>query len=99
MSQLPKDKSEFKRQLINEHVPYELVAFATMRYYANLQALGLFDIVGNMMDIEGISEQQAIDKCMEILHNVSVTQAKFSKLYTYLTTEDRSGLSDRVKQN
>ena len=96
----PKNKSEFNRQLINEQIPYELIALSTLRYYAALQAAGQLDIIEQMMNIERITEQEAIDKCMSIFKAVSEKQAKFSQLYIDLTSPDNlSGMFDAFKNN
>ncbi|MGH1338009.1 MAG: hypothetical protein ACRBFS_17945 [Aureispira sp.] len=99
-SDQPKNKSEFNRELINEHIPYELIALATLRYYAALQESGQLDIVEHMMNIERITEQEAIDKCMSIFKAVSEKQSKFSQLYIDLTSPDNlSELFDEFQKN
>jgi hypothetical protein len=96
----PKNKSDFKRQLINEQISYELIALSTMRYYAALQAAGQLDIVEQMMNIERITEQEAIDKCLAIFKAVSAEKSKHVEYYLdLLKTEDLSGLFDRIKEN
>ena len=98
--EFPKNKSDFKRQLINEQISYELIALSTMRYYAALQAAGQLDIVEQMMNIERITEQEAIDKCLAIFKAVSDKQAKFSQLYVDLTSPDNlSTLFDEFQKN
>ena len=96
----PKNKNEFKRKLINDHIPYELIALSTLRYYAALQEAGQLDIVEHVMRIERITEQEAVDKCMNIFKAVSEKQSKFSASYVeLLRQDDMSGLFDRIKQN
>jgi hypothetical protein len=96
----PSEKSAFQRKLINEHIPYELIALSTLRYYSALQEAGQLDIVELMMQIEQISEQEAVDKCMNIFKAVSEKQSKFSASYVdLLRQDDMSGLFDRIKQN
>ena len=94
------NKNEFQRKLINDHIPYELIALSTLRYYAALQEAGQLDIVEHVMRIERISEQEAVDKCMNIFKAVSEKQFKFSASYVeLLRQDDMSGLFDRIKQN
>ena len=61
-NQKKKLSSTARRQLINQYLPYEIYAYATARYYAQLQELGAIDVVDIMMHIEGIEEQEADDK-------------------------------------
>ena len=99
-TKMKKLKQEFKRNLINEQIPYELIALSTLRYYAALQAAGQLDIVEHVMRIERITEQEAIDKCLAIFKAVSDEKSKHSERYLdLLKTEDMSGLFDRIKEN
>ena len=100
MKKKPKSKAEFKRMLINEHVPHELIALSTLRYYAALQEAGQLDVVENMMRIEQIEEEQAIEKCMKIYKAAVGKQAMFSQLYLDLISPDNlSKLFDEFQQN
>ena len=71
------NKQKLRRQLINEHLPYEVYAMATMRYYAQLQDLGLIDVVEIIMHIESIEEDEAIGRCMAMLKERQLTQSSF----------------------
>jgi hypothetical protein len=96
----PKSKQEFKRMLINTHIPYELIALSTLRYYGALQEAGQLDVVEQMMNIEQISEQEAIDKCVSIYQAVCDKQSKFSKLYVDLCSPDNlKNLFDHNQKN
>ena len=95
----PKNKSEFKRQLVNEHVPYELLVFATLRHYAALQQAGKLDIVEHVMRIEELEEQEAIDKCMEILKRVRDQESSAISNCAGLMRQDMSGLFDWIQNN
>ena len=94
-----KHKSEYKRKLVNEHVPYELYVFATLRYYAQLQAIGKFDLVEHVMRIEELHEQEAIDKCMEILKLVRDRESSAIANCSDLMRQDMSGLFDWIQNN
>jgi len=77
MNNREKSKQEQRRHPLNHHLPYELYAFATVRYYAELQALGLLDIVGLIMYIEGLSEMEAMARCLGLLHETNEERFKF----------------------
>ena len=70
-------KKQLRRDLINEHLPYEVYAMATMRYYAQLQDLGLINVVDIIMHIESIEEEEAIQRCMTMLKELQITQSSF----------------------
>ena len=70
-------KQQLKRQLINEHLPYEVYALATMRYYAILQDLGMIDVVEIIMHIEEMDEDAAIGRCIDMLKDRQMSQASF----------------------
>ena len=55
----PKTKQTFQRELINEHLPYELLAFCTVRYYGELQAAGELDIIDLIMFVEGLDRARS----------------------------------------
>ena len=94
-----KNKSEYKRKLVNEHVPYELYVFATLRYYAELQKQGKFDLVEHVMRIEELSEQKAIEKCMKVLKRVRDKESSAIANCTDLLRQDMSGLFDWIQNN
>ncbi|MGH1339693.1 MAG: hypothetical protein ACRBFS_26480 [Aureispira sp.] len=94
-----KNKSDYKRKLVNEHVPYELYVFATLRYYAELQAMGKLDLVEHVMRIEELQEQEAIDKCMEVLKRVRDKESSAISNCTDLLRQDMSGLFDWIQNN
>jgi len=77
MNKKEKQKAALKRELLNKHLPYEVYALATMRYYAQLQDLGAIDVVSIMMHIEAISEEEALQRCMNLLKDLQMTQAGF----------------------
>lgn len=97
--QEPNNKQQFQRELINEHLPYELLAFCTVRYYGELQAAGALDIIDLLMFIEGLSEQEALDKCLQILKQTSERRSKIVQYSADLMRQDMSGLFDHFKNN
>ena len=77
MENQEQQKRRLRRQLINQHLPYEVFALATMRYYAQLQDLGIIDVVEILMHIEDIDEEEAVKRCMEMLKELRMTQKGF----------------------
>lgn len=96
-NQQKKDKNAFKRKLINEYIPYELIALATLRYYASLQEVGQLDIVEHVMRIEKINEAKAIDRCMSIFKTVSTKQSKLSQSYLVLLKDNMNDFLNLLK--
>ena len=88
MSQKKKQSSTARRQLINEYLPYEIYAYATARYYAQLQEVGAIDVVDIMMHIEGIEEKAAIARCIQMLKDLQRTQADFVAILAELFGPD-----------
>lgn len=93
--------SQTKRELINKFLPYELYAFTTMRYYAQLQGIGALDIVELIMHVEGVSERDALGRCMGMLHEASEERFNFVARNIELISQDPSldFLSDHFKNN
>lgn len=87
--------STARRQLINQHLPYEIYAYATARYYAQLQELGAIDVVDIMMHIEGIEEKEAIARCIQMLKDLQNTRAEFVAILEELLGPDE--LVERMK--
>lgn len=77
MKKQQQTKQQLRRQLINQYLPYEVFALATMRYYAQLQELGAIDVVEILMHIEEIDEDEAVKRCMGLLKDLRMTQAGF----------------------
>jgi hypothetical protein len=82
------DMNKFNRQLINDHVPYELVMLSTLRYYANLQLIGKLDIVELMMQIEDITEAEAIEKCVDIYKTTTIDRGQWLAGLVALTKQE-----------
>lgn len=96
-----KRANKTKRELINEHLPYELYAFATIRYYAQLQDLGALDVVDLMMHIEGVTEEEALARCLSLLQEMSERRFKFVERNLDLIRRDPDldFLTDHFKKN
>ena len=91
--------SAAKRQLINQHLPYEIYAYATARYYAQLQEAGAIDVVDIMMHIEGIEEKEAIARCIQMLKDLQRTQADFVAILEELFGTDPLEESIKARLN
>ena len=81
-------KQQLRRQLINEHLPYEVYAYATARYYGQLQELGAIDVVEIMMHIEDIDEKEAIARCLQMLKDLQSKRADFVAILDELLAPD-----------
>lgn len=88
--------SAAKRRLINQHLPFEIYAYATARYYGQLQELGAIDVVEIMMHIEGLEEKEAISRCIQMLKDLQATQAEF--VATMAELLDPDPLEERMKE-
>lgn len=89
-------KSATRRQLINEYLPFEIYAYATARYYGQLQEAGLIDVVDIMMHIEGIEETEAIARCIQMLKDLQSTHADFVAILAELLGPD--SLKEQLKE-
>jgi hypothetical protein len=83
-----KSKRELARELINDHVPYELVMLSTLRYYGNLQLIGKLDIVELVMQIEDITEAEAIEKCIDIYKTATIDRGQWLAGLVALTKQE-----------
>lgn len=83
-----KNKHEFNRELINQHFPYELFAFYTLRHYAQLQEEGKLDIINLFMFVEGLSEAEAYEKALFILKLLNAQQISLVASLRELTSRD-----------
>ena len=88
--------SAARRQLINQYLPYEIYAYATARYYSQLQEIGAIDVVDIMMHIEGIEEKEAIARCLQMLKDLQSTRADFVAILTELLAPD--SLVEQMKE-
>ena len=83
-------KSAFKRQLVNEYLSYEQFIWFTSRYYSELQQEGKLDIVGLIQHVEGVTEADAIARCIGILQELQAQHASIVALCRDLLTTDPS---------
>ena len=81
-------KSAFKRQLVNQYLTYEQFIWFSSRYYSQLQQEGKLDIVGLIEHVEGVTESEAIARCIGILYELQTRHAKVVELCSELLTED-----------
>lgn len=101
MSNESKSKSAFKRELVNTYLTYEQFIWYTSRYYSELQQTGQLDVVGLIMYVEGVSESDAIGRCIGILAEFQKQHANIIEVCRELLTVDPSlkYLSDQNKNN
>lgn len=98
---MSKERSIFKRELVNTYLTYEQFIWYTSRYYSELQQEGNLDIVGLIMYVEGVSETEAIGRCIGILAELQKQHAKVIEVCRELLSVDPSlkYLSDETKKN
>ena len=105
MSNKKKLSSAARRQLINQHLPYEIYTYATARYYGQLQEIGAIDVVDIMMHIEELEEEVAIARCLQMLKDLQSTRADFVAILDKLLRPDalveqlKETVSDYHKKN
>jgi len=101
MNQKKKTKSATRRQLINQYLPFEIYAYATARYYAQLQEEGLIDVVEIMMHIEGIEEEEALARCIQMLKDLQTTHADFVAICVELLGQDKfvEGIANELNRH
>ena len=72
------------KDLVNIDVDYELIMMAKMRSYAQLQNDGKLNIVSLVMHIEKVDEYTAVEICLSILKECSLSNPKLLEKHEYL---------------
>ena len=94
-------KSAFKRELVNQYLTYEQFIWFTARYYSQLQQEGKLDIVSIIEQVEGVSEAEALVRCIGIMSAYQMQHVELVELCRQMMSQDPdlNALSDQVKQN